>query len=49
MPYIAISGSLLIICYSVAKVARLAMSDKAKDKLKDKLKDFLDLFAIKID
>lgn len=45
MPYIAISGSIIIVCYSVAKIARLVMSKK----LKDKLKEFLDLFGIKID
>lgn len=45
MPYLAISGTLIVVCYSTAKVARLVMSNK----LKDKLKGFLDLFAIKID
>lgn len=44
MPYIAILGSIIIICYSVAKVARLVMSKK----LKDKLKELLDLFGIEI-
>lgn len=42
MPYIAISGLLLIICYSTAKIARLVMSKK----LKDKLDGFLELMAI---
>ena len=44
MPYIAILGSIIIICYSVAKAARLVMSKK----LKNKLKEFLDLFGIEI-
>lgn len=44
MPYLAISGTLIVVCYSVGKVARLVMSNK----LKDKLREFLDLFGIKI-
>lgn len=45
LPYLAISGTLIVVCYSVGKIAQLAMNKK----LKDKLRGFLDLFAIKID
>lgn len=45
MPYLAISGTLIVVCYSTAKVARLVMSNK----LKDKLREFLDLFGIEIE
>lgn len=45
MPYLAISGTLIVVCYSVAKVAQLAVSNK----LKDKLRGFLDLFGIEIE
>ncbi len=45
MPYLAISGTLIVVCYSVGKIARLIMSNK----LKDKLRGFLDLFGIEIE
>ena len=45
MPYLAISGTLIVVFYSTAKVARLIMSNK----LKDKLREFLDLFGIEIE
>lgn len=45
MPYLAISGTLIVVCYSTAKVARLIMSNKFKDKLRE----FLDLFGIEIE
>lgn len=45
MPYLAIMGTLIVVCYSVGKIAQLAMSNK----LKDKLKGFLDLFGIEIE
>lgn len=45
MPYLAISGTLIVVCYSVGKIAQLAMSNK----LKDKLRGFLDLFGIEIE
>lgn len=45
MPNLAIMGTLIVVCYSTAKVARLVMSNK----LKDKLREFLDLFGIEIE
>lgn len=45
MPNLAIMGTLIVVCYSTAKVARLVMNKK----LKDKLKGFLDLFGIEIE
>lgn len=45
MPNLAIMGTLIVVCYSTAKVARLIMSNK----LKDKLREFLDLFGIEIE
>lgn len=45
MPNLAIMGTLIVVCYSVAKVARLVMNKK----LKDKLREFLDLFGIKVE
>lgn len=45
MPYLAISGTLIVVCYSTAKVVRLVMSNKFKDKLRG----FLDLFGIKVE
>ena len=45
LPYLAIMGTLIVVCYSVGKIAQLAMSNK----LKDKLREFLDLFGIEIE
>ena len=45
MPNLAIMGTLILVCYSTAKVVRLVMSNK----LKDKLRGFLDLFGIEIE
>ena len=45
MPNLAIMGTLIVVCYSTAKVARLVMSNK----LKGKLRGFLDLFGIKVE
>lgn len=45
MPNLVIMGTLIVVCYSVGKIARLVMSYK----LKDKLREFLDLFGIEIE